>query len=288
MITVAFISFNAKLFNMQNFTFKTSLKRKLSQTAMLSFFLLLISYAGQSQRNYSLLYSENLKGGTTIFGNTLMHIIKNGSVDLTKMNGVDSDENNSYSNDSQNMQFIDIDGSSGNGSVTINSSSADLILPAGTNTIKLARIYWGGAIKNTDYDLTLDANKKIKIRKGTSSVYSEVVASGIDKMSIDSRYTEYQAYADITSYVKSNGGGTYTVGNIPLSTGSSVTYGAHGGWSIVIVYENTALNYNSVRLYDGFQKVYNSGAATTTTVVLNGLDVPSGALSSAEIGRAHV
>ena len=96
-----------------------------------------------------------------------------------------------------NMQILMA--ATGNGSVTRNSSSSDLNLPAGTNTIKLARLYWGGRIKNSDFDLTADANKTIKIRKGTSSAYSNVTALGIDKVTIVTGYTQYQAYADITA-----------------------------------------------------------------------------------------
>ena len=86
-----------------------------------------------------------------MFGNTLLHILKNtGDVNIVKMNGNGDDGNSSYGNDGENMQYIDIDGSDSNGSVTRNSSSADLNLPDGTNVIKLARLYWGGRIKNSE------------------------------------------------------------------------------------------------------------------------------------------
>lgn len=272
----AYIFLPQKLIKMQNFTSEDLSHKKISFPLFLTLLFLLTSFMGQAQRNYELTYSENLKGGTTMFGNTLMHIVKNGVADLTKMNS------SAYANDAENMQFIDIDGATGNGSVTKNSSSSDLILPTGTNTIKLARLYWGGAIKASDIDLSKDENKTIKIRKGTTSAYADVTALGIDKVSIDGNYTEYQAYADITSFVKANGGGTYTVGNAPLTVGSSVTFGSHGGWCIVVVYENPLINYNSIRLYDGFQHVYNGGNATVSTVTLNGLNVPSGTLASAD------
>ena len=117
---------------------------------------------------YNLVYSDNVKGGTAMFGNTLLNIVNtDGSINTTKMNGNSVNGNSTYGNDNSNMQYADIDGSTGNGSVTRNSSSSDLNLPAGTNTIKLARLYWGGRVKNSDFDLTADANKSIKIRKGT-------------------------------------------------------------------------------------------------------------------------
>jgi uncharacterized repeat protein (TIGR01451 family) len=217
-----------------------------------------------------------------MFGNTLLQIVDNGKVNTGKMNDNSSNGNSTYGNDNQNMQYVDIDGNSGYGSATRNSSSSDLVLPSGTNTIKLARLYWGGRVADADFDLTKDTNKKIKIRKGTTNAYSDVSALGIDKIVISSGYTEYQAYSDITSLVQSNGAGTYEVGNVPLSTGSISGGGNNGGWCIVVVFENNNISYNSIRLYDGFQEVYNGGSPTISTVTLTGLDVPSGALSSTD------
>ncbi|MGN6604314.1 MAG: T9SS type A sorting domain-containing protein [Ginsengibacter sp.] len=236
-------------------------------------------------RSYSLVYSDNIKGGATIFGNTVMNIINDttGQVDLVAMNDNSADGNSIYGNDNSDMEFVDIDGNSGSGSTTRNSSSADLILPSGTNTIKLARLYWGGQIYDGDYDLKSTTDRTVKIRKGTSGNYSDVTALGIDTTVVIPGFsTEYQAYADITSFVKSNGSGTYEVGNLPLSTGAISSGGNHGGWSIVVVYENQSLPYNSVRVYDGFEVVYNGGLDTTSTVTLSGLNVPSGTLAAAD------
>jgi uncharacterized repeat protein (TIGR01451 family) len=261
----------------------TSSKGKLKRIPLLAFLLLLSSISVQSQqRNYSLIFSENIKGGSNLFGNTLVHILKSGQPDLQKMNDNKLDGNSTYGNDNENIQYVDIDGTTGYGNATMNSSSSDLVLPTGTNTIKFARLYWGGRVTNAEFDLTKDINKKVKLRKGTTSAYADVTAMGVDQTPISDGFTEYQAYADVTAYVKSNGGGTYTVGNVPLSVGPMSGGGNHGGWCIVVVYENGSLNYNSIRLYDGFQRVYNAGTATTTSVTLSGLNVPSGTLAAAD------
>lgn len=258
------------------------LERSLYRLFINFFLLLIFSFEAQSQtRNYSLVYSDNIKGGTTLFGNTLLQVVDNGIANTVKMNDNSINGNSIYVNDLENMQYVDIDGNSGYGSSTRNSSSSALVLPAGNNIIKLARLYWGGRVADADFDLTQDTNKKIKIRKGTTNNYSDVMALGIDRTIISAGYTEYQAYADITSLVQSNGAGTYEVANVPLSTGI-IDGGNNGGWCIVVVYENTNLSYNSLRLYDGFQVVYNGGNPTTSTVTLSGLNVPSGALSSAD------
>ncbi|MEP7251459.1 MAG: hypothetical protein ABI683_03740, partial [Ginsengibacter sp.] len=268
---------------MRTLTFE-SLTRKYIHRAVTTCltFILTLGLSQAQVRNYSLVYSDNIQGGTAIFGNTLMHIINSSSVNLTKMNGNSFNGNSVYGNDNENMQYVDIDGNNGYGSATRNSSSSDLILPAGTNTIKLARLYWGGRVKDSDFDFAVDSNKVIKIRKGTSSAYSNVTSLGIDKIIISTGYTEYQAYADITALVKNNGAGTYEVANAPLSVGSISGGGNHGGWCIVVVYENSNMNYNSVRLYDGFQQVYSNGNPLSTTVTLTGLNVPSGTLAAGD------
>lgn len=271
---------------MQLFTSAIFFHQKIKQTVFILTSLLLVSTAVTAQtRNYSLVYSDNIKGGSTTFGNTLMNIISNKKVDLVKMNDNSKDGNSSYGNDNEDMEYVDIDGSTGYGSATRNSSSADLVLPTGTNTIKLARLYWGGRVADQDFDLTKSANQTIKIRKGTTNAYFDVTALGLDKTPISgagSGYTEYQAYADITAFVTNNGAGTYEVGNVPLTTGSISSGGNHGGWSIVVVYENSSMAYSSVRLYDGFEQVYNGGNATTSTVTLTGLNVPSGIMAASD------
>ena len=137
-------------------------------------------------------------------------------------------------------------------------------------------------IDDFEIDLSKADNKTVKIRKGNTDIYSDVIATGINQTEISFGNTEYQAYADITSFVKRNGGGTYTVGNVPLTTGAIGDGGNHGGWCIVVVYENPSVNYNSIRVYDGFQKVFSGGISTTTTITLTGLNVPSGALTAAD------
>ena len=262
---------------------KIKLKKQLRIFSILFlFFELTTAVAFTQARPYSLVYSDNIKGGTALFGNTLLQVINKDTVNIIKMNDNSVNGNSIYGNDNENMKNIDIDGNTGFGSTTINSSSANLILPAGNNAIKLARLYWGGRIRNADFDLTADSNQIIKIRKGTAGAYSNVMAQGIDKITIVSGYSQYQAYADITDLVKNSGAGSYEVGNAPLSTGAIDNGGNNGGWCIVVVYENDSSTYNSIRIFDGFQQVYNNGNPLATTVSLSGLNVPSGILEAGD------
>ncbi|MEO6329124.1 MAG: T9SS type A sorting domain-containing protein [Ginsengibacter sp.] len=249
---------------------------------------LLFSTALKAQfRNYTLVYSGDSKSSVVMFGNTLMNLVDTNTnlIDVARMNDNGADGNSIYGNDANNMQYTDVDGSTGSGSETRNSSSADLTLPAGINTIKLARLYWGGRVKTADFDMTQTANQKIKIRKGTLASYDEFVAAQIDKSIFiqgGAEYVRYQAIADVTSFIQSNGAGSYSAGNAPLSSGAIDNGGNYGGWCIIVVFENAALDYNSVRLYDGFEQVFDNGNPLTTSITLTGLNVPSGTLAATD------
>lgn len=178
---------------------------------------------------------------------------------------------------------------SGNLQHVKNSSSADLVLPVGTNVIKFARIYWGAKIFDNEIQPGKANLLSIKIRKGTTGAYTivtipvaqldETIAPGFTSQGSGEIY---QCYSDITSFIASNGAGTYTVADIAASTGSALQGGMYAGWSIVVVYENSAMPYNSIRLYDGFLNVYNGGSVAAQSITLDGLDVPSNPLVNAD------
>lgn len=253
----------------------------------LTVFLLIFSArpAVAQLRNYGLVYSDNAKGDVAVLGNTLMALAfyNTSTINTAAMNDNALTGNSTFTNNFQTMVEVDVDGNTGDGGATRNSSSADLALPSGTNTIKLARLYWGGRAAIGNYDLSLPSNRTIRIRKGTSGSYFEFAAQQFDRQIVNTgtadEYSLFQGYVDITSFVRDNGAGTYTVGNAPLSTGNGGNAGNYGGWTIVVVYENDALPFNSIRVYDGFQEVWSFGTPLTSTVTLTGLDVPSGTLN---------
>lgn len=83
------------------------------------------------------------------------------------LNSAGSIGNTIYGNDFSNMQFIDIDENTN----TYNSSAAQLILPAGNNTIKFARLYWGGRISNYALTLSTDTLRKVLIKIRTEPMF---------------------------------------------------------------------------------------------------------------------
>ena len=235
-------------------------------------------------RSFGLVYSKNTRGGVTTIGNTVMNAVNtNGTPNLTYMNETSNPNNgqgglgfSQYGNDNSDMRQLDIDAVSS----TYNSSSADLALPSGTNTILFARLYWGARVDSGAYSQSLDTLKRVRLRKGTSGAYSQILAQDLDTIvSSDRTNLVYQASADITSFIQANGGGTYTVADIPL-TELDLTGGQYGGWAITVAYENTSLPYYSIRIYDGFAQVYNAGNAGTLSITLTGLNVPGTPLAA--------
>ncbi len=166
---------------------------------------------------------------------------------------------------------------------TANSSSATFTLPTGTNTIKFARLYWGGKIANSTLTKVPDTLKKIKIRKEITGAYTNLFTNyNADLVPVNSTTTAYQAYIDVTNFIQNNGVGNYTVADIPMVEGSDGYGGNYAGWCIVVAYENNSLPLNSVQLFDGFSQVYNNGNFASQTVTLSGLNIPDNPLATAD------
>ncbi|HQY11269.1 MAG TPA: T9SS type A sorting domain-containing protein [Ferruginibacter sp.] len=159
---------------------------------------------------------------------------------------------------------------------TFNSSSADLVMPSGTNTVRFARLYWGGRIDGGTGGSGNINLRTVKIRKGTSGAYTNITApvSQVDKSLITGSDSAYQSYIDLTAFVNSNGAGTYTVADITVAVGSASGGGNYGGWAMVVVYENQTVSYSSVRVYDGFIQVFSGGSPTSQSILLTGLNAP--------------
>lgn len=176
----------------------------------------------------------------------------------------------------------------GNASIdvtTINSSSADLTLPAGA-TVAWAGLYWGGSYSSNqpniiaaDPSLNL---QQVRLREPGSGTYTTINAglTNTETTNFGATWNAFMSFADITSIVQSAGSGTYTVADISLITGSGFT-GPFGGWTMVIVYEDPGDITRSVSIWDGFD-FFGFGANDSFTVT--GLLTPSGGVFDTDVG----
>ena len=234
-------------------------------------------------------YSANIQGGHMMIGNTIMQSnsysdkTNSSSNTSTIMNyfSIASDGTTSiYGNDNSDMEFVNIDNGATAGITS--SSAANLTLPSGSNTIKFARLYWGGHLTTSDFSTANLASVKIKFSNGSYKTLS-IPASQVNAISLSSKSYAYQSYADISNFIQANGSGTYTVANIASSTGDdikNVDGGGYGGWSIVVAYENPTMSYYSVRIYDAFLLVAANSAPQTVT--LTNLNAPNNTLAAAD------
>ena len=147
------------------------------------------------------------------------------------------------------------------------SSSANLSIPSGS-TIKKAYLQWSGS-GNIDNSVTLNGYN-ISAHKTYSFYLPNGGWSGY----------YYGAYADVTSIVKNNG--SYTLSNLNWSNASHYCQpnSAYGAWSLVVVYENTNLDYCKIMLcQDNFRMTFPSGDYSSQIGCID----PSSCTSEAEL-----
>ncbi|HSC54875.1 MAG TPA: T9SS type A sorting domain-containing protein [Phnomibacter sp.] len=213
--------------------------------------------------------SYRIKGDFTMIGNT----------NLTLSNYTVNGTNN------QAMVYVN---TGANNNTTLNSSTADLRFNSENGSVPscskvlFAGIYWcgrsnDGSQASTSFNVTKGSltktldKRKILLKGPAASGYTQITASTSDIMYPNNEYENiFVGFSDITDYVKTNGVGTYTVADIALREGTSTDLvGFHGGWSMVVIYENPLMNWRDVTLYDGYQYRFgdgiNTGGAFSTT-----------------------
>ena len=241
-------------------------------------------YVPFSQRTSSYTPTQtiyNVKGDFTMIGNTNLTL---------------QDYGNNTNNNSNTMVYVDVDGNSLiglGGSPTFNSSSANLTFSTENGAIPscsrivFAGLYWTGrasqsssgtsntfnvtrTINGTSYTKQFDKRKvMLKGPGATSYTMMTATANNIYYPTNTSDYI-YSGYTEITDYVRQNGLGTYTVADIALRNGNGGGTGYSGGWGIVVVYENSKMNYRDITIFDGH--AYINGSSTPNNLPVSGLN----------------
>ena len=224
---------------------------------LLTFMFFGISFVGYSQVRVDFeprtsdftpgLSVYNIKGDFTMIGNS----------NLT-LETYDDDENNS----NEDMEFIDIDGDSS----TNNSSSSELTfstengaLPACSN-ILYAGLYWTGRNNSSSYT---DLERRTVKFKGPGQTYQTLVAD-TDDIQFPGDNNMFAAYKEVTQLVQDGGLGNYFVADIALSEGNGGNTGYYGGWGMVVVYENSKMDWRDVTVFDGYAYVQGSTTVNHT------------------------
>ncbi|HEY0002311.1 MAG TPA: hypothetical protein VGB74_17810, partial [Actinoplanes sp.] len=165
-------------------------------------------------------------------------------------------------NNNFTMAYADADGDP---VTTFNDSTATLGVPPGSSVL-FAGLYWGA-------DSTLaPGNRDQVLFRTPAAAYQQVTAS-----SLYASGANYQGFADVTALVSAGGSGTYGVANIQARLGT----GQYAGWSLAVAYRNPAEDLRSLRIYDGFGSIMNTG---NLVIPLTGFETPHSGAVHTRIG----
>lgn len=142
------------------------------------------------------------------------------------------------------------------------SSAATLNLDLNDEVIK-AYLYWAGSGAG-DFDIKLNGTAVVSERNFLLERFFPT---------IQSQFSYFSAFADVTNLVLSTGNGLYTLSDLDLTNVISPTAFCNnrtnfGGWAIVVVFKNSNLPQNQLNIYDGLQAI-----PSAVTINLNSLDV---------------
>jgi uncharacterized repeat protein (TIGR01451 family) len=234
-------------------------------------------------------FSANLRGGFVRAGNTLLtcptNSISRRARARTRAQRLAAEPCLEANNNDQNMQYVNVD--PGNG--RFNSSTATLTVPAGARVVR-AYLYWGadlGPGVNNNADTAApggaDPNQNMLWRtallKTGSGSYTTINAQATGRDGrwdgVPSWYSQpgnrpgfaYQVRADVTPEISNSiqatrrrtaaGAGqvAVTVANVQAGRG----YNRHGGWSLLVAWENPTAAWRNLTLFDGFAFVQVQG-----------------------------
>ena len=222
------------------------------------------SYANANVRPFALFRQDNINGDIQMIGNSVMETSTGACAPATT------------NNNNLNTRYADKDSDA---TTTLNSTSADLKLPAGVRSddIQYAMLYWQGRTTGTSQIIN---GRTVKIKPYGMVNYQTVTTSDTKFNWIN---TDYQGAVEVTTLIKNSldAVGTATLDatgyNKPLWVGDvfanqlGSNSNGFGTWSLIIAYKDSNAKLRNISTYDGYDAVYKN----TKQAVLSGFLTPS-------------
>ncbi|MEK5415130.1 DUF7507 domain-containing protein [Paenibacillus sp. FSL L8-0708] len=150
---------------------------------------------------------------------------------------------------------------------TSNSSAAILVLPSGS-TVLYAELIWGGTYINGTVNLSSAINNPVSLITPAGTTFSVTPDSATSNVvDLGGGASAYVRSANVTSIIQQGGAGTYTtggvVGTIVIPSDSTAN---HAGWTLGVIYQNTALPFRNMSLRAGAILVQATSAPVSTTI----------------------
>ncbi len=261
------------------------MKPKPTNKLLFAFFIIWGTFSAFSQvkNDFDVRYEADIRGELTFIANNIVNRQNNAStysywswscwctrtvtVPGTTPNDPYNDTGNSSSyNDDLNMQYIDVDGDAS----TFSSSSATLTVPnIDCAKVRYAGLYWSAVYTGADRS---DFNQvKFRVPGGSYQdlTADDILFDGFGDADFGD-YSPYACYKDVTAIVSglADPNGEYFVANVRASSGSTISGGVSGGWSMVVVYEDPNLPGSKfITTFDGYAGIK---AGQTVDIPING------------------
>lgn len=123
---------------------------------------------------------------------------------------------------------------------------------------------------------------KLKVGSGT---YQTITASITDTVKVT--FNGYQSFADVTSIVRANRGGTYTIANVKCDTVNATAQpivNAYGGWNLVVVYRDSTQPLRNLTVFDGMAVVRDAAGFNSRDITVSGFRCPPTGNVNAKFG----
>lgn len=159
----------------------------------------------------------------------------------------------------------------------LNGSAATLSLPAGAYVL-YAELIWGGLYKYGSVDISSSTDNEIVFGTPISSFNLSGDAATRNNLLLPAGTSTLGFYVrskDVTAAVRAAGNGVYSVKKVPalIANPSSLSSDTnHAGWTLAVVYEDSAAPLRSLTLWCGGTAV--SLAAGSTDITVSGFLTP--------------
>ncbi len=218
---------------------------------------------------FTVRFTTNDTGDITFAANTLM--TAGPPATPQQIADVQNGVGTKLNNNDFTMTYVDIDSDA----TTFNSSSSDLVMPAGSEVL-FAGLYWGARTNNSFPTGLSSQRDTVKFKAPGDTAYRNLTGT-----TIGTTDSSYQSFADVTSIVKAAEAGTYTTANVQSITNSSDYY---AGWSLVVAYRAPGEPARNLTIFDGYGKVANSTGDKTIDVSISGFKAPPSGPVNATLG----
>lgn len=225
-----------------------------SRTALGASLVCLAFFAAPSAQAQTLRYATTAPGGVLATGNTL------GLSKATDENGPGIRDSIgtflSLGNGVDNIPFNPLNAwPSGTTYLwTNNGSAADLALPSEASVL-YAELLWGGSYAYGTEDVSAFLGSSVVLGFGASQV--DVPPDGATALTVDSTAASgfpvkyYLRSADVTTFVKSKGSGTYDVSGVPATQETNINSLNAAGWTLVVAYRDETARVRNMSVFVG-------------------------------------